>query len=118
MATIAQSPFTTAAQKNGAQDIPTVDSSFLENFKYDAETKQLVVTMKNGAQYLHFGVEQQTVEGLIKAPSKGKFYANVIKKSGSPATKVTHKEIGPANRNPLKGPVKHEQRKQPSHYRS
>ncbi len=117
MATINQHPaFGPQGGAKGLRDVPTVESSFIENFRYDPSTFQLTVTMKNGAQYLHFYVYPMTMDQLMASPSKGKFYNEVIK-GKSPGVAVTHKEIGPQVRNPLKGP-KHEQRKKPVPYRT
>lgn len=90
-------------------DIPIADSSFLQNIKYDPVTYQMTVTMKNGAQYVHFYVYPQTFQQLMESPSKGKFYAQAIK-GKNPASKVVIKNIGPQVRNPLKGPLPHERR--------
>lgn len=110
MATIAQSPFNQPGGKpSQMRDIPCVDSSFLANFKYDASTFQLTIEMKNGSERVHFFVYPNVIEDLIKAPSKGKFYNEMIK-GKTQSMSVTHKQIGPANRNPLKGPT-HESRK-------
>lgn len=117
MASINQHPAFGQQSTKGIREIPCVESSFIQNFRYDPSTFQLSVTMKNGAQYLHFYVYPMMIDQLMAAPSKGKFYADVIKKSGAPSTKITHKEIGPQVRNPLKGPVQHEPRKQPVHYK-
>ncbi len=116
MATLAQSPFNQSSGPSKLRDIPCVDSSFLANFKYDPSTFQLVVEMKNGSERVHFFVYPNVIEDLIKAPSKGKFYNEMIK-GRTQSMAVTHKQIGPAIRNPLKGPVKHEPRKQPVHYK-
>lgn len=112
MASINQHPAFAQSGAKGLRDIPTLESSFLEHFRYDPSTFQLTVTMKNGAQYLHFYVYPMTIDQLIASPSKGKFYNDVIR-GKSPGVAVTHKTIGPQVRNPLKGPVKHDQRKQP-----
>lgn len=105
MATLASNPFNKSAVKEGSPlDIPTIESSFLENFKYDSSTQQLSVTMKNGAQYLYFSVEPHIIEQLGKSPSKGSFYANTIK-GKYPGQPIVPKTIGPQIRNPLKGPT-------------
>lgn len=104
MASIVHHP--SAQQTKSFQDILCPESSYISGFRYDPSTFQLTVTMKNGAQYLHFYVYPMTVDQLIASPSKGKFYAHYIK-GMSPSTKVTHKEIGPQVRNPLKGPKLH-----------
>ena len=116
MASIAQHPSQAAQSAKGIREIPCIESSFIENCRYDPSTFQLSVTMKSGAQYLNFYVYPMVIDQLMVSPSKGKFYADNIK-GKSPSSKITHKEIGPQVRNPLKGPVQHEPRKQPVHYK-
>ncbi len=94
-----------------SNDVPIGDSSFLQNMKYDAANSQLTITMKSGAQYVHFSVNPQTFQAMCEAPSKGKFYADVIKKSGNPSQTIVSKSVGPQNRNPQQGPTPHERNK-------
>ncbi len=115
MASINAHPaFGLTGPKKGApmsNDVPIGDSSFLQNVKYDPANYQLTVTMKSGAQYVHFQVYPSTFQQMMEAPSKGKFYADVIKKSGNPSQTIVSKSVGPQNRNPLKGPTPHERNK-------
>lgn len=108
MASINQHP---AMQQSQGKllEIPIGDSSFLQHFKYDAASFQLTVTMKNGSQYIHFYVYPGTVDQLIQAPSKGKFYADNIK-GKYPGARTVSKGAGKPIHNPLKGPIEHERK--------
>lgn len=97
MAIIVQAPAITKEQRSPSQkkEMPVVESSFIQNFSYDAQSQQLTVTMKTGGTYVHPEVSLGVWEQLIKAPSKGSFYAHAIK-GRTPATRTVTKTVGPA----------------------
>lgn len=104
MATLAQSTPAPAAP-SAIRDIPIVDSSWLMKIKYDPATFQLTVTTKRGDEYVHFMVYPATVDQMLQAPSKGRFYAQTIKGKGL-SSRTISKAIGEPARNPGKGPIK------------
>jgi hypothetical protein len=55
-----------------------IESSMLNSYGYDFETKTLEVEFKNGDLYQYAGVPQDLYAEMAKAPSAGKFFsANV-----------------------------------------
>jgi hypothetical protein len=76
------------------KDIVVTDSSFLQLFRYDANSLQLTVVFKNGAEYIHDGVYGTTVDQLTEANNKNEFYLKNIK-GKSPSTKIVDKTVGP-----------------------
>jgi len=96
MASIVQSNQPSAQETSkGVKEMPVEQSSFLQHIKYDQQNFQLTVTMKNGGQYTHFYVYPSMVDEFMRSPSKGKFYADVIK-GKHPANRIIDKTIGPA----------------------
>ena len=92
MATIIQHPaFTQKA--TGFREEPVAESSFIQKFAYDPATLQLTVTMKTGAEYVHFMVYPQVFEELMQSKSKGSYYARVIKAQGN-SSRIINKNIG------------------------
>lgn len=100
----------------GVMEFPIGDSSFLQKIKYDPAAFQLTVTMKNGAEYVHFQVFPATVDAMIQAPSKGKFYASEIK-GKSPSANIINKNVGKQVRPLAKGPVRKETKTRGTHER-
>jgi len=94
MAQIIQHPAIAAAQgKSQKTDMPIADSSFLQHVEYDAQNLQMTITTKSGAQYIYFQVYPQVMQDFIKAPSKGSFYAKMVK-GLHPQTTIISKSIG------------------------
>src|SRR5436190_2195456 len=95
MAIIVQHPDIAKALQPASQmkELPVVESSFIQNFSYDSTNFQLTVTMKNGGQYTHWYFYPGMWEQLIQSPSKGKFYADVIK-GKHPSTRIVNKTVG------------------------
>lgn len=111
MATVNSNPlFAAPAASSSVREEPIGDSSFLQKIKYDASTFQLTVTMKNGAEYVHFMVFPATVDQMMQSPSKGKFYAQNIK-GANPSSRLINKNVGPQVRPLAKGPVHKETRR-------
>lgn len=77
----------------GIREEPIAESSFLQKFTYDPTTLQLTVTMKTGAEYVHFMVYPQMFEELMQSKSKGSYYARVIKAQGN-SSRIINKNIG------------------------
>ena len=100
MATIAGSQ-AGVAQSSRIIEQPIGDSSWLAKIKYDQAQLQLTVTTKKGDEYVHFMVYPITVDQLLQAPSKGRFYAQNIKGKGL-STRTISKTTGPAYRNPAR----------------
>lgn len=103
MATINMNP-SLVPQQHSTREEPVGDSSFIQKIKYDSAQSCLTVTMKNGSEYQHFGVEAGTVDKFMLSPSKGAFYGKFIKGKGV-TTRTISKNTGPAERNPARGPV-------------
>lgn len=94
----------TTPTTNKVREEPIGDSSWLAKIKYDPSTFQLTVTTKEGSEYVHFMVYPMTVDQMMQAPSKGRFYATQIKGHGL-ANRVIDKTVGASLRNPAKGPT-------------
>lgn len=64
-------------------------SSFVEEFVYDRDSKELLVYLDSGRGYLYRGVPESTFTNFKAAHSKGQFYNNWVKRGGfGPATEV------------------------------
>lgn len=58
----------------------TPDSSLIESYEYDYDELTLLVTFKDGKEYLYSTVGADTLDSLKRAPSVGNFFATEIKK--------------------------------------
>lgn len=104
MSTVNQNPaFNQAPAK--AKEEPIGDSSFIAKIKYDPAQLALTVETKSGNEYVHFMVYPATYEQFMLAPSKGRFYNQVIRGKGL-STKIISHDTGPQPRNPARGPIK------------
>ena len=56
-----------------------VQSSNLNSVGYDSDTKTLEIEFHDGGIYQYFEVPSDIHEGLMSAPSKGKFHHEFIK---------------------------------------
>ena len=81
-------------EKGKKQSMPIVKSEFLQNVEYDADNLQMTVTMKNGSEYIYSNVYPSVMDDFIKASSKGKFYAQVLR-GRNPSTRIVDKTVGP-----------------------
>lgn len=94
MAQVIQHPAIAAQNGNQKpQEMPEAKSSFLMNASYDSKSLQLTVTMKNGAQYIYFYVYPNVWEDFQKAPSKGEFYAKLVRGKHA-STRIIDKNVG------------------------
>ena len=59
-----------------------VQSSNLASVGYDPGTATLEVEFLSGAVYQYFGVPESVHEGLLNAPSKGRYLDQFVKKAG------------------------------------
>ena len=57
-----------------------VDSSFILSIAYYKNSDILEIKMKNGKKYTFMGVPENIYEEFKAAPSKGKFFNEIIKK--------------------------------------
>jgi hypothetical protein len=57
----------------------SVESSNIDSFHYNTETKELFVTFKGGRVYKYQGVPEKTIRSWQKAESYGKFFNSKIK---------------------------------------
>lgn len=55
-----------------------VSSKAIREIDYDPETQQLHVTFHHGGTYTHAGVPVDLYERFLEAPSKGRFYNDVL----------------------------------------
>ena len=97
MAQIIQHPAISNQSENKKQTLPIADSSYLEHIEYDPQNLQMTVTMKSGAQYLYFYVYPNIMSGFIEAPSKGEYYAKVVRGQHQ-ATRIINKNVGKASK--------------------
>ncbi len=58
-----------------------VKSSHISSVKYDEDLQDLKIRFKKGGTYLYADVPQKVVEGLLAAPSKGKYFHAKIRKT-------------------------------------
>lgn len=64
---------------SGPIDDANVDSTAVKEIKYDPKTKELLITYTSGdVEYSFPDVPKEVVEEFMRAPSKGKYLANVI----------------------------------------
>jgi hypothetical protein len=55
-----------------------LSSSNLASYAYDEASQELTIAFTNGNRYLYAGVPSTVVDGLVAAPSAGKyFHANI-----------------------------------------
>jgi hypothetical protein len=59
-----------------------VQSSDLASVGYDLESATLEVEFLKGAVYQYYGVPESVYNGLMNAPSKGRFLDQFVKKAG------------------------------------
>ncbi|MHA1408506.1 MAG: KTSC domain-containing protein [Candidatus Heimdallarchaeaceae archaeon] len=57
----------------------SVLSSNLDWVKYNEETRKLIIGFKDGSEYEYSNVPLNIYEGLLSAPSKGKYFHKFIK---------------------------------------
>ena len=69
-------------------EITTPDSSAVAIARYNHTTRELVVTLRSGGSYRYTGVPSYVWNNFSSTPSKGSYYANVIKEFFSPATSL------------------------------
>ncbi len=63
----------------GKRTVP-LNSSAIAEASYDPETQEMDITFTNGPQeYTFYGVPETVFDGLISAPSAGRYYNSVIK---------------------------------------
>ena len=56
-----------------------LSSTALESASYDTESQNLTIVFDGGGEYVYEDVPQDVYEGLIRAPSPGKFFHAMIK---------------------------------------
>lgn len=59
-----------------------VQSSSVSSVGYDRDSSTLEIEFLNGSVYQYFGVPESIYNGLMNAPSKGKFLDQFVKKAG------------------------------------
>lgn len=59
-----------------------VQSSSVSSVGYDRDSSTLEIEFLNGSIYQYFGVPESIFDGLMNAPSKGKFLDQFVKKAG------------------------------------
>lgn len=60
-------------------DTSEFNSSMLQSGQFDADSKEMVLTFRNGRQYTYKGVEKVVWDGLKGAVSVGSFFNSEIK---------------------------------------
>lgn len=56
------------------------DSSMIKGYRYDEKTGNLHIQFSSGKQYVYVDVDKSVAEGLISAPSMGKFFSEHIRR--------------------------------------
>ena len=59
--------------------MPALLSSNLASVSYDPESREMTIAFKSGAVYHYADVDEGTYDGLLAAPSPGKFFASEIR---------------------------------------
>lgn len=77
-------------------DYTPVTSSSLAEVGYEPRTRTLGVRFRNGGEYHYRHVPQDVYDGLLKAPSKGTYFDQHIKKAGFAFERVTPGRRGPS----------------------
>lgn len=94
MALINQHPaMQPATGKSAIREFPINDSSFLMAVKYDPNTLQCDVTLKNGGQYIYYMIFPGVIDNWMQAPSKGKFFSTSIRGKFKSA-RIVNKTVG------------------------
>jgi len=65
-----------------------VESRNLASVGFDPDSLTLEVEFQKGGIYQYFGVPEYVYQDLLRAGSKGTYFAQNIKKSGYPYSKV------------------------------
>lgn len=73
--------------------MPVGDSSFLMNVNYDPNNQQMMVTMKNGGEYIYQRVTPDVMQAFQESRNKSEFYANKIRDQFESA-RVINQTIG------------------------
>ncbi|MCG8404153.1 MAG: KTSC domain-containing protein [Phycisphaerales bacterium] len=60
----------------------SVESSSLASVGYEPDTSKLEVEFNTGEVYQYSGVPTNVYDGLMAAPSKGKYFDRYVKKAG------------------------------------
>lgn len=60
----------------------SVQSSNLQAVAYDADSRKLHVRFKPSGYYVYSGVPMSVYEGILSAPSKGRYFDVKVKKAG------------------------------------
>ena len=60
-------------------DITPLSSSNLSGAGYDPESREMTVIFTSGGEYVYSEVDQATFDGLLQAPSPGRYFAQNIR---------------------------------------
>lgn len=68
-----------ALTKEGTE-VSAKGSSNIHSFSYDEDTKTLKITfIKGGREYEYYGVPRMIYDGMVLAPSRGKYFHQFIR---------------------------------------
>ena len=59
--------------------MPKLVSRNLASADYDSADRLLTIEFKNGSKYIYADVDESIYEGLLAAPSKGKFFISEVR---------------------------------------
>ncbi len=62
------------ARASGATQTYQVPSRVIRFFRYDADSRELLVVFQSGRKYAYHGVPPETYEGMTSAFSKGEYF--------------------------------------------
>lgn len=65
-----------------------VRSSNIEAVGYEEQSQTLGVCFHGGGEYHYLGVPRHVYDGLLSAPSVGRYFDGYIKKAGYPCRKI------------------------------
>lgn len=69
-------------------EMQPVESSNLAAVGYNSNNQTLRIRFNDGSLYEYSGVPNSIYNGLLSAPSKGRYFDQNIKKAGYPYTKI------------------------------
>src|SRR5205085_728599 len=82
-------------EENSADKVISLDieripvrSSNISSIGYDARSEVLEMAFHSGTEYRYFGVPEHLFQGLMNAPSHGKYFDLYIKKAGFPYEQI------------------------------
>lgn len=65
--------------KPGSKAVPVIESSAMSFVDYNKRSRRLTITFTSGSRYVYFDVPASVFEGLLAAPSAGRYFDEHIR---------------------------------------